>query len=280
MRHAGWLCLCCLLVGRAPAAEKAVPLAPWWTADQFTGRAEAEQRILALVNAAREKHKQPKFRLSPELTTAARQHTLEMLKEGYFDHESPKREWKMPWDRAYRAGYWEATVAENVIKFSTTAQDEPAAAFLAEEFVNGQHGWMNSPGHRGNILNARWEEIGIGVAGRGGTWYGTQVFGRRWYDLTDLALEAVEGGWLVRGQAKLLADAPKVYLAFDSEEHVVGETETRKGDLIPFRIKIPVDGKRHRIGLHPGKGEDSFWLKWLFFVDTSKPLAEARVMPY
>jgi uncharacterized protein YkwD len=67
-----------------------------------------------------------------------------------------------PGDRITRAGYTWSAYGENV-----------AYGYATPEQV--MNGWMNSPGHRANILNCSFKEIGVGLAQPGSYW--TQDFG-------------------------------------------------------------------------------------------------------
>jgi uncharacterized protein YkwD len=86
-----------------------------------------------------------------------------MVRRGFFAHENP--DGKQVWDRAVAAGYAYRKVAENIAAGQRTA----------EEVVRG---WMESPGHRANILDRDLTQIGVGRA-EGGSYdvYWTQVFG-------------------------------------------------------------------------------------------------------
>jgi uncharacterized protein YkwD len=85
-----------------------------------------------------------------------------MAARDFFDHTNPDGE--DPGDRITAAGYRWSTYAENIARGQQTAADVMQA-------------WMNSPGHRANILNCSVEETGLGVhEGDGGPWW-TQVFG-------------------------------------------------------------------------------------------------------
>lgn len=84
-----------------------------------------------------------------------------MAERDYFDHVTP--EGVTPWDRARAEGYDEPA-AENIAR----GQETP------EEVVQA---WMDSPGHRANILNCDYKAMGLGVVyGDGGPWW-TQMFG-------------------------------------------------------------------------------------------------------
>ncbi len=86
-----------------------------------------------------------------------------MAAKNYFSHTG--LDGRSPFDRMRDAGYSYSSAAENI----AAGQPTPAAV------VNG---WMNSEGHRANILNCKLTQIGVGVA-RGGSYgiYWTQVFG-------------------------------------------------------------------------------------------------------
>jgi uncharacterized protein YkwD len=84
-----------------------------------------------------------------------------MAANDYFDHTS--QDGRSPTDRAAEQGY-EGGVGENI------AAGYPDADAVME-------GWMNSEGHRANILNCDYDVIGIGVADRDGTLYWVQNFG-------------------------------------------------------------------------------------------------------
>jgi uncharacterized protein YkwD len=95
------------------------------------------------------------------LRCAARNHSLDMSTRGYFDHESP--DGLDLADRVAKAGFDWTGIGENIAR----GQDSPADVMS---------GWMDSPGHCANILDPRFELIGVGHVGDGLYW--TQVFGR------------------------------------------------------------------------------------------------------
>jgi uncharacterized protein YkwD len=95
------------------------------------------------------------------LARAARAHSADMDHRHYFDHDS--RDGRSPWDRIKAAGY-PAPGAENI------AMGQPTAASV-------MNAWMNSSGHRANILNCGLKSIGVGVQyDSGGPWW-TEDFG-------------------------------------------------------------------------------------------------------
>jgi uncharacterized protein YkwD len=121
----------------------------------------AEALAVQLTNAQRAAHGCSALRVDSRLVTAARQHSRDMHVRHYFEHDTP--DGKTPWDRIRADGYSQPG-AENIALGYATAQ----------AVVNG---WMNSPGHRANILNCSLKAVGIGVEyGSGGPWW-TQDFG-------------------------------------------------------------------------------------------------------
>jgi uncharacterized protein YkwD len=121
----------------------------------------AEAQAVQLTNAQRTQHGCSALRVDSRLRTAARAHSRDMHVRDYFEHNSP--DGKTPWDRIKAVGYTQAG-AENIAEGYATAQ----------AVVDG---WMNSPGHRANILNCSLKAVGIGVEyGSGGPWW-TQDFG-------------------------------------------------------------------------------------------------------
>lgn len=262
-----------LLVGASTAAEQAA-VRPLWRPDQFEGVTEVESRLFDYANAERRKQNLPDLLPMPELRVAARQHCLEMLQEDYFSHTSPHADWPTPNDRAWFAGFWEACAAENIVMMKTrgfTVSNPEVAA----EFMYGQHGWMNSPGHRANILNRDYTHTAVGVVIRGGNYYAAQLFARPWYQFSEVRLEQVGNDYELCGRARLIGLTDTVHIGLDQD--IVESLAVTPDGTFDFRVRIPRDGGQHRIGLHPAKDRQTYWVKQLFFVDTAKPLAEALV---
>ncbi|WP_244188725.1 CAP domain-containing protein [Streptomyces yokosukanensis] len=119
--------------------------------------------VVALTNTERGRAGLPPLTVDPLLTVAAQAHCADMVARDFYDHTAP--DGSQPWDRAAAAGSRLRTVGENI----ACGQRSPA------EVVDG---WMNSPGHRANILKREFGHIGVGFAGggRAGT-YWTQLFG-------------------------------------------------------------------------------------------------------
>jgi uncharacterized protein YkwD len=123
-----------------------------------------ENEVVRLTNAERADEGCGPLRVDDRLRTAARRHSKDMAERGYFDHNSP--DGTTPWDRMRAAGY-DAPGGENI------AMGYPTAESVVDA-------WMDSRGHRENILNCRFEAIGVGVyfGDERGPW-ATQDFGYR-----------------------------------------------------------------------------------------------------
>ena len=123
----------------------------------ISGNAIAEQKIWEMVNAERKKSGLNILSYDSVLQSAARQHSHEMRALNYFSHTSPVSGLKNPSDRVYRAGMSDFVVGENIALHSIDGGPDTVAAQL-------MHQWMNSLGHRANILRPEFTHIGIGVA--------------------------------------------------------------------------------------------------------------------
>ena len=112
----------------------------------------AEKRMLDLHNQKRASQRLSKFCVHPALQRAARAHSREMIDEDYFSHDS--HDGKSFSTRVTRSGYKWRTVGEN-IAWGSGSLGSPDDTFES---------WINSPGHKANILNGRFKEIGVGAA--------------------------------------------------------------------------------------------------------------------
>ncbi|MER6349970.1 CAP domain-containing protein [Streptomyces sp. NPDC001595] len=119
--------------------------------------------VLDLTNRERARAGLRPLAADPALTTAAQAHSADMVARDFYSHTSP--DGGRPWDRAAAAGSTRRSIGENI----ACGQRSPA------EVVTD---WMNSPGHRANILKPDFTHLGVGFAGggRSGT-YWTQLFG-------------------------------------------------------------------------------------------------------
>jgi uncharacterized protein YkwD len=144
-----------------PSKKETQP--PKETAPAVTVSAEAaaEAEVLKLVNEERAKVGCSALSANSTLAELAEKFSDAMASEGFFDHIDPSG--ASPWDRAAKLGITNLG-GENIARGQTDA----AAVMQA---------WMNSPGHRANILNCDFKTLGVGAHfGSGGPWW-TQDFG-------------------------------------------------------------------------------------------------------
>ncbi|MFF7381419.1 CAP domain-containing protein [Streptomyces griseoluteus] len=117
-------------------------------------------RVVELVNTERAKVGCSPVKLNSTLTKAAQDHSADMAAHNTMSHTGS--DGSDPGSRITAAGYRWSAYGENV-----------AFGYATPEQVMA--GWMNSPGHRENILNCSFKEIGVGLAQPGSYW--TQDFG-------------------------------------------------------------------------------------------------------
>lgn len=121
-----------------------------------------ETEVVRLVNAERSKSGLPALAQNWELSRVARYKSQDFISRGYFDHNSPT--YGTPFQMIMSFGINYTAAAENIAK----GQASPTAVMQS---------WMNSAGHRANILNQVYNQVGVGVAKDGrGTLYWTQMF--------------------------------------------------------------------------------------------------------
>ena len=138
--------LALLSVGAGTATAVANPVRSLGAAN------ELESKLLGELNRVRRAHGLVPLRLSLPLSSAADSHSRAMGTFGFFEHTS--RDGTVFWKRVQRfyarrsLGTW--SVGENLL-WSTTGIDAAGAIEL----------WMESPGHRKNILTPHWREVGL-----------------------------------------------------------------------------------------------------------------------
>lgn len=108
-----------------------------------------QQQVLALVNHHRRKAGCGPLTLDARLILAANRHAADMARREYFEHESPGG--RDPGERVTGAGYAWSRYSENIAR----GQASPFQVVSA---------WMDSPGHRKNILDCALDEMGTGLA--------------------------------------------------------------------------------------------------------------------
>lgn len=104
--------------------------------------------VIDLTNHARAEKSLPELRENPKLSQAARMKAEDMIKNDYFAHTSPTG--IDPWHWLKQVGYGYKAAGENLAINFTNPKEQ-------------QNAWMKSETHRANILNAKYQEIGVAV---------------------------------------------------------------------------------------------------------------------
>ncbi|WP_214481790.1 CAP domain-containing protein [Bacillus sp. SM2101] len=138
----------------APQTEVKEP-----TTEQSSALSKFEQEVVDLTNAERAKNGLSALKIDEELSKVARTKSADMQSNKYFDHNSPT--YGSPFDMMKKFGITYKSAGENIAYGQKTPQ----------EVVNA---WMNSEGHRKNILNSSFTHIGVGYVEQGNYW--TQMF--------------------------------------------------------------------------------------------------------
>ncbi|MFK2824129.1 CAP domain-containing protein [Bacillus sp. B190/17] len=141
-----------------PAPETTKP-APAPSTKPTAGLKAFEQQVVDLTNQERQKAGLSALKIDSQLSSVARKKSEDMLAKNYFSHTSPT--YGSPFDMMKQFGVTYRTAGENIAK----GQRTPAEVVKA---------WMESPGHRANILNKDYTHIGVGYVENGNIW--TQMF--------------------------------------------------------------------------------------------------------
>lgn len=133
-------------------------------APQSTSTTRMETQVRQQVNAIRQKNGLGSLKNNEQLAQVARQYSQKMANQKFFSHTSPQGDTMVQRVRSAGIFYW--MLGENL--FMGTNLPQPVG--------DAVQGWMDSPGHRENILRPEFRETGIGVWHNGNTYYFTQLF--------------------------------------------------------------------------------------------------------
>lgn len=189
---------------------------------------------LELVNKARAEQSLPPLQIGRQVTDAAKAHAADMLKRSYFAHDSP--EGKNVGDRFRKAGGSRWRIAAENIAFCQGGSCQAATATV-EDF---HRGWMDSKGHRENILRKGITEFGFSIVSKPG---------KPVYAVQNFAGPGVPNGLKPNEQAKRLSEqelAGKALELFNKE---------RKQAKKPVLTENPGLSKAARALLPAGKLE-------------------------
>ncbi|NHM31579.1 SCP-like extracellular protein [Bacillus sp. C11] len=145
---------------RPTQQQKPAAQAPAQSKTQTTqGISQFAQQVIDLTNAQRKQNGLPALKADTQLSGVAQKKAVDMEKNHYFSHTSPT--YGSPFDMMRDFGVTYSSAGENIAMGQKTPQ----------EVVNA---WMNSPGHRANILNRSFTNIGVGFDQNGNYW--SQMF--------------------------------------------------------------------------------------------------------
>jgi uncharacterized protein YkwD len=120
------------------------------------------ENVVAAINSTRTRAHVPPLKVNLALAKAAQRKATDMAARGYFSHDTP--DGRTPWDFMAQTGYTYSTAAENLAE---------GAADVAEL----KNLWMNSSGHKQNILSRKFTETGVGVGRTKDGFIVVQMFG-------------------------------------------------------------------------------------------------------
>jgi uncharacterized protein YkwD len=174
--------------------------------------AEEEQQMLDLINQEREENGLDPLRFNSLLNDVTSDHSQEMIEKDYFNHNSYNG--TSFFTRIMNSGYESYTCAENI------AFRVPPSVTVAHE------GLMNSPGHRANILNPSYNEIGIGI------WVGEYKYNGRTY--SNAAMYTQNFGW-----GEPATDPVVTYNPYDENEDYVIDIGEVSAAIDDYRTQGP-----------------------------------------
>jgi uncharacterized protein YkwD len=162
------LCWCVVLCALAAVPGACGSPSPSVASSDEAYETKLEMELYALANRERAKRGVPALKWNSALVRSARNHTDLLARYGLLSHR-------------FRG---EPTLVERIastgLRFNASAEN----VALAADFDDLHRGWMQSEGHRANLLNARYNAIGIGIVKANGRYYATQNFARTTEDLT------------------------------------------------------------------------------------------------
>jgi uncharacterized YkwD family protein len=145
-----------------PATQAPMPNESKKANENEAGLNAYEQQVVDLTNKERAKYGLPPLKVDAALSKVAREKSRDMAVNHYFSHNSPT--YGSPFEMMKKFGISYTAAGENIAKGQRTPQEVVAA-------------WMNSEGHRANILNKNYTHIGVGFEENGYIW--TQQFIRK-----------------------------------------------------------------------------------------------------
>ncbi|MBD3886678.1 CAP domain-containing protein [Phormidium tenue FACHB-886] len=136
------------------------------TPAQSETTSQMEAQVEQQINKIRTQQGLEPLRHNAKLADVARTYSQRMADENFFGHTSPTGDTMV--ERVRSTGIIYFNLGENLFKGTNSPRPVPAAV----------QGWMNSAGHRENILRSKYEQTGVGIWRKGNTYYFTQLFMR------------------------------------------------------------------------------------------------------
>jgi uncharacterized protein YkwD len=196
---------------------------------------EAERHVVERSNDLRRAHGQAPTTPTPALTASAREFAAYMARTDRYAHDADGRQ---PAQRASARGYEHCMVSENI------AYQFSSAGFGSLELARGfVQGWIDSPGHRRNLLAPEATDTGVAIArsARSGRYYAVQMFGRPATLSVRFALSN--------------RSASALRYTIDGQPYVLNRGQTRWHEQCrtpTVQVKLP--GKDMPVGLQPADG--------------------------
>lgn len=239
-------------------------LTSWWVADPLEAAPrptsdklaivhldEVEGTILALTNEIRRRNGLSSLQGDLDLRDVARGHSDDMIRRHYFEHTNPDghdSSWRISVAHRRLIG----GTGENIWRFATSLEYDDgkhiatsinlSARQIAEKAMDG---WMNSPGHRANILRPQFTHLGVGMSLVKGETTITQNFAAaRAYLKTGLPDRVKQGAFVDLGSEPYPASAPGAALYDFFKE----KKEEMEGEPLPIsQTRIAVKKGAYRI---------------------------------
>lgn len=200
---------------------------------------DLHDELLAATNAARAEHGLAPLAPDRGLARAAAGHARELAERGVLTHASTDPSRRRPADRVARAGVELVEVGENLAAMS--------GADVVERTVAG---WLDSPGHRRNLLNGAYTHVGHAVARAGRIRWIVQVLGARPLERREAGVRVDAAGTATLRLVYATPDAP---LALFVDGRHRPAANVAPGEL---RLELPLPDAplRVRVGLDAGDG--------------------------
>jgi uncharacterized protein YkwD len=215
-----------VIVGAALAMLAPAP--SWAQTPSAADLTRLADQVFVLVNQERANAGLAPYTRAPELDAAARRHAQNMAVTENFSHTGT--DGSSAFDRIRAAGYNWTKAGENIAAGQDTAADVMTS-------------WMDSPGHKANILNVDYKEIGISVVFQAGSEFGlywTQTFGAR-----DGATAGGGGGTPTTGPTAAELEQKEVQLL----DGINGERSANGFDVLRRSTRLTATARRHALDL-------------------------------